>query len=433
MRCNVLRLPGLSYFFRLRLRGLRVSRLSAENQNILYFTIDTALQGLVMGGIFGFISVFAVRLGASNLLVSLLTSLPAIVMALSSIPAGRIVEQQRDLVRFTNFIRVFHRGSFLLIALLPLFMHHWLVEIIVIVWTAKSIPAALLESSWMAVVADLIPPARRARVNGTRWAILSVVTAIATAVFGYILDRVTFPLNYQIVFLVSFAGGVAGMVFYGKIRIPENVPVERVRAIHTPFQQRVRTYLRAMNVPAFVRYEIAASALRFGVNLPAALYTVYWIRYIGASDLWIGWQATAGKLALIVGYIVWGRSISHKGYRVPMLLCTALVGLYPVLTGLVTNQLWLPLVAVVQGFFSTGIDISFFDTLLSVAPADRRPSFVALNTMLASLMMFLAPVVGSLLADWVGIPVVFFIAGGIHLLAALLFWWFRVATEKTTG
>ena len=424
-----MRLSGLSYFLRLRLRGLRVSRLSAEDQNILYFTIDTAFQGLVMGGIFGFISVFAVRLGASSLLVSLLTSLPAIVMALYSIPAARIVEQQRDLVRFTNFVRIFHRGSFLLIALLPFFAHKWLVEIVVVIWAAKSIAAALLESSWMAVVADLIPPARRARVNGTRWAILSVVTAIATAAFGYILDRVTFPLNYQIVFLVSFAGGTAGMLFYGKIRIPENVPVARTRAARTPIRQRVRTYLQAMNVPAFVRYEIGASTLRFGLNLPAALYTVYWIRYLGASDLLIGWQATAGKLALIVGYIVWGRSISHKGYRVPMLLCTALVGLYPVLTGLVTNQLWLPVVAVVQGFFSTGIDISFFDTLLSVSPADRRPSFVALNTMLASLIMFLAPVVGSLLADWMGITTIFFIAGGLHLLAALLLWRFRVAPE----
>lgn len=426
MRCNVLRLPGLSYFFRLRLRGLRVSRLSAENQNIFYFTIDTALQGLVMGGIFGFISVFAVRLDASNLLVSLLTSLPAIVMALSSIPAGRVVEQQRDLVRFTNFVRIFHRGSFLLIALLPFFVHKWLVEIIVIVWAAKSISAALLESSWMAVVAELIPPERRARVNGTRWAILSVVTAASTAAFGYILDRLPFPLNYQIVFFASFVGGAIGMYFFGKLRLPGNLPVEREKGTLIPFGHRARAYLRAMNVPAFVRYEIAATVLRFGVNLPAALYTIYWIRQLGASDLWIGWQATAGKLALIVGYIVWGRLISRKGYRAPLLICATLLGLYPVFTGLATDQLWLPLIAIVQGFFSTGIDISFFDTLLTVAPADRRPSFIALNTMLASLTVFLGPLVGSFLADWASISVVFFVAGGFHILAAALFWRLKV-------
>jgi MFS family permease len=419
-------LSGFVHFVKMQLRWLRINQLSAENRNIAVFTIDTALQGLMMGGIFGFLSVFVVRLGASNLLVSLLTSLPAIVMALSSIPAGRIVEQQRNLVRYTNWVRISHRGSFLLIAALPFFAHKGLAEIIVIIWAIKSIPATLLESSWMAVVAEVIPPERRARVNGMRWAILSVVTAASTATFGYILDRLPFPLNYQIVFFISFVGGMVGMYFFGQLRIPDNVPPEREKSASIPFRQRLRAYLRAMNVPAFVHYEIAATALRFGVNLPAALYTIYWIRQLGASDVWIGWQATSGKLALIVGYIVWGRLMSRKGYRVPILICTTLLGLYPVLTGLTTDQLWLPLIAIVQGFFSTGIDISFFDTLLIVSPTDRRPSFVALNTMIASLTAFFAPLIGSLLADWMSLPIVFFIGGGLHVLAAALFWWLKV-------
>lgn len=410
----------------MQLRWLRINQLSTVNRNIVYFTIDTALQGLMMGGIFGFISVFSVRLGASNFMVSLLTALPALVMAVSSIPAGRIVEQQRDLVRYTNRVRISHRASFLLIALLPFFVNKGLVEIIVLIWAIKSIPATLLESSWMAVVAEVIPPERRARVNGMRWAILSVVTAASTAAFGYILDRLPFPLNYQLVFSVSFVGGMAGIYFFGQLRIPENVPPERTKGTSMPFRQRVRGYLRAMNVPAFVRYEVAATVLRFGVNLPAALYTIYWIRSLGASDLWIGWQATTGKLALIVGYAVWGRIISRKGYRAPLLICATLLGLYPVLTGMAKDQLWLPVIAIVQGFFTTGVDIAFFDTLLAVSPTEGRPSFIALNTMLASLNIFFAPLVGNFLADWAGIPVVFFIAGGFHILTALLFWRFKI-------
>lgn len=397
-----------------------------QDRNILNFTIDTALQGLMMGGIFNFISVFAVRLGASNFMVSLLTSLPALVMVMASIPAGRIVERQRDLVRYTNLIRIPHRISFLLIAALPFFVRKGLTEIIVIIWALKSIPATLLESSWMGVVAEVIPPQRRARVNGVRWAILSIVTAASTATFGYLLDRLPFPLNYQIVFLISFIGGMAGLYFFGQLRIPENVPPQHPARERSPLLERIRTYLRTVNAPAFVRYEIAATALRFGVNLPSALYTIYWIRSLGASDLWIGWQATAGKVALIIGYMVWGRLISRKGYRAPLLICTLLWGLYPVLTGLVHDQLWLPLIAIVQGFFSTGIDISFFDTLLAVSPAERRPTFIALNTMLASLTLFLAPLVGNLLADGLSLPIVFFIAGGFHILSAVLFWRFKI-------
>jgi MFS family permease len=414
---------------RAHLRWVRVQELSLEDRNILYFGIDTALQGLMMGGIFTFISVFVVRLGASNLLVSLLTSLPAIVLMLASIPAGQYVQRQRNLIRLTNWTRLFHRGSFLLVALLPFFAHQWLVEAILAVWTVKSIASALLESSWTAVVADVIPPARRASVNGARWAILSLVTAISVAVFGYTLDRLPFPLNYQIVFLVSFVGGVAGMPVFALMQIPENTPAERVKLHRMPLWQQLRAYLRTFDSPAFVRYELTTLVLRLGANLPTALYSIYWIRRLGASDLWIGWQSTAGMLALIVGYFVWGRIVNRKGHHLALLICTVGVGFYPALMGLVSDQVWLPAIAIVQGFFVTGIDLSFFDTLLAVCPPGRRPSFIALNTMLSSLAIFVAPMVGSLLAGLMDIRAVFYVAASVHLVAALLFWRFRVAVD----
>jgi MFS family permease len=419
------RLPSLSGIT----RWLRVKQLSVEDRNILYFTLDTALQGLMMGGIFSFLSVFVVRLGASKLMTSLLTSLPAIVVMVASIPAGQYIQRRRNLIRLTTWIRVFHRGTILLVALLPFFVSERLVEVIVAVWTIKAISNALLESSWMAVVAEVIPPARRATVNGTRWAVLSLVTALSVAIFGYVLDRIAFPLNYQIVFLASFAGGVAGMGLFARMQIPDNVPVERKPQERVPLAQRVQGYLQTLNSPDFVRYELTTLVLRFGLNMPTALYSIYWIRQLDASDLWIGWQATVGKLVPIAGYYLWGKIVNRKGHHVPLLICTVGVGLYPVLMGFVNNQVWLPVVAVVQGFFLTGINLAFFDTLLSVCPAERRPTYFAVNTLLMSLAMFLAPIVGSLLADWMDIRTVFFIVGGIHFVAALLFWRYRIAAD----
>ena len=411
------------------LRWLRDPDRSPEDRNIRYFGIDTALQGIMMGGIFTFISVFAVRLGASKLMVSLLSSLPSIVLMFCSLPAGQFVQQQRNLIRLTNRTRLFHRGSFVLVALLPFFVRDHLVEAILIVWSVKSIASAVLEASWTAVVAEVIPPARRASVNGTRWAVLSLVTAGAVAVFGYVLDRTPFPLNYQIVFLASAAGGLAGMPFFARLRIPENPPVARIRQKGMSIRQQLRAYLQTLNHPPFVRFELTTMVLRLGLNLPTALYTIYWIRKLDASDLWIGWQATAGKLALIGGYFLWGRVVSRKGHHLPLLVCTLGLGLYPALMGFVTDPVWLPAIAVVQGFFVTGIDLAFFDTLLAVCPAERRPSYIALNTMLSSLAIFIAPLVGSLLADWLDIRAVFWIAAGVHVVSAVLFWRYRVTVE----
>jgi acetylornithine deacetylase/succinyl-diaminopimelate desuccinylase-like protein/MFS family permease len=416
--------PGLMQWF-------YPQRLSLENRNILYFTVDTALQGLMMGGVFSFISIFLVRLGASELQASLLTSLPAIVMVLVSVPAGQLVERQQDLVRFTNLVRVFHRGSILVVALLPFVVpHDTLITIIILIWSVKAVSNALLESSWMAVVADVIPPRRRAKVNGTRWIILSVVTAAAVAVFGQILDRLPFPLSYQLVFFISFLGGSAGMIYWSKLHLRASVKPPAVEAPGQSIGQQARAFWQSLKLPAFIRYEATTSVFRLALNMPTALYSIYWIRQLRASDVWIGWHATANQVALIVGYAVWGKVITRKGHRWPLLICAAGIALYPLCTTLIPDQFWLPLVAVIQGFFITGVNLSFFDLLLAVCPEDRRPSYIAVNTMLASLAIFVSPLLGTLVANTFELQTVFYVAGAIHLIAAVLFWRLRIAADE---
>jgi MFS family permease len=422
-------LADLMAWLRSRLAGLHARELSLESRNILYLTLDTAVQGLMMGGIFSFLSVFVVRLGATKLQTTLLTSLPAIMLVLTSIPAGQIVQRQRDLVRFTNFVRIFHRGGVLLMALLPFLANDHLITIIIVVWTIKALSNALLESSWMAVVAEVIPAHRRARVNGMRWTILSVVTAISVAIFGYLLDSLPFPLNYQVVFMISFVGGSIGMFYWGKLTAPGGC-LRRGSGGRPSLREQVRAYWRSLQVPAFVRYEMATSVLRIGIQMPAALYSIYWIRELAATDTWIGWQTTTSQVATIVGYTLWGRVISRKGYFGPLLICSAGLGLYPILTGLIPTPMWLPLVSIVQGFFMTGVNIAFFDTLLAVCPSDRRPSLIATNTMVASLAIFAAPLLGSFLAEQMHIRTVFFIAGGIHIASAVIFWLLRIAAAS---
>jgi MFS family permease len=112
-----------------------------------------------------------------------------------------------------------------------------------------------------------------------------------------------------------------------------------------------------------------------------------------------------------------------------LIACTIAVAFYPLLTAITPSQVWLPAVALVYGFFITGIDIAFFDTLLHVSPPNSRSSFVALNTVFAHLAIFLGPMLGSLLGEWLDIRAVFYIAAGIHLLAALMFQLLRVGEE----
>lgn len=92
------------------------------------------------------------------------------------------------------------------------------------------------------------------------------------------------------------------------------------------------------------------------------------------------------------------------------------------LAGLASVQTrWLLFVgALIGGFFVSAVDVSLFEWLLAVMPADERPRYVAVNTLLLNLVAFLAPLVGAAVARWAGIPAVLFAAGGCLFVSAAL-------------
>ncbi|MBI2940692.1 MAG: MFS transporter, partial [Chloroflexi bacterium] len=172
----------------------------------------------------------------------------------------------------------------------------------------------------------------------------------------------------------------------------------------------------------FIRFSAVTFVLRLGLYFPAGLYSVFWVRDLQASDAWIGWRTTVGNVALMVGYYFWGRVAARRGHLPVLVLATVGLGAYPLLTSLTTPSL-LPLLlvaALIWGLFASGIDVSLFEGLLAVTPDDRRPHFVAMNTALANLVAFGAPIVGAAAAQQAGIPPVLFVSSVCLLASAAL-------------
>lgn len=404
-----------------------------ERHNVRSLTLDTATQGIIASGINVFVAVFLVRLGAPNAVVGFLASAPALGAIFLSIPAGALLEGRRDLVRVVNLNRVFIRLAYLAIAVVPFFFvgdaEIWA---IVVFWTLTSVPAAIANPAWTTVVAKIIPPKRRPSVNGNRWAILSVVTAVGGAAFGWLLDAVPLPLNFQLVFVASFVAGLISIYFFSRIRLPE-VPGDpypgRLPANHLALRpgELLATWRR---YPSFSRFLLTSCVYRVGLNLPVALYSIYAVREAHASNTIIGLQSTAGNLALVGSYLLWGRLAARRGHRIVLLAATAGLSLYPFATALVRDAVWLIPVTLIWGVFASGIDVSFFEALLHSCPSDRLQTFVALNSALANFVIFLAPIGGTLLADLIGIHAALFTAAAVSLFGSVLFYSMAVAKEE---
>lgn len=407
-------------------------QLTRRNIRLLYF--DMSWQGLITAGIGTFIAVFLVRLDASPLLLSLLTALPALVTIVLSVPLMPLIERRGDLVRVVTVTRIGSRACFLLIALVPFVFtgdrRTLIAPAVVALWGLSAVFSSATTPAFTAVLAEVVPPRDRPRVNGGRWAAYSLVTAVCVALLGQVLDLVSFPENFQLVFAISFLAGFISLAAFDRIKMPR-----QGSGAAKPRQVNLLTYFAdlgrsSLKEPAFAAFLLTTFVYRLGLSLPIALYPLYWVNNVGASNAWIGYTTTASYGTLVVAYFLWGRYAPRIGSRRVLLIASFGLSFYPLLTPLVREPIWLIPVAIVNGIFAAGIDISFFEGLLEASPPEHRASFAAVNASVANLAIFVGPILGTALAGWFGIRPGFVIAGTFCLVGTALFYWLAVGSKR---
>jgi MFS family permease len=341
---------------------------TVEDSNFRNLLLSAAWFGPVDGGIFNYLPVFMARLGASASVVGLLTSAPSLLAMVAYIPGGAFAERRRDQVKLVVRVATFSRLIYLLIAALPFFLAPSAIPIAtVILWSVLAIPSAVHIPAWMSVVQRAIPPRRRARLNGTRWALMSLLAAVAMTFYGLLLDRTPFPAGYQIVFVASFLAGLLNMYYFGKVKVAPFVAAPSPAAPDLPTITRAKAFLHPfVEYPRFLRFGLANLVYRLVLTMPAGLFSVFWVNDLRATDTWIGLRGTTGYAALVVGYWFWGRVANRIGHQRLLLICGVCIAFYPVLTALAPTMQWLLPAAAVWGFSLSGIELGLFDILLGV-------------------------------------------------------------------
>jgi len=394
-----------------------------EDANARFLCLNTAVTGVSTGGIVAFLPVFLARIGADPTLMSWLASAPALLTMFFLIPGAIIAERSRNQVRVRVIAAQLVRWSFLVCALLPSLIrdNSFLAIALLVIWTIKTLPDAVAIPAWMSVMARAISPRRRAQLNGTRWALLSLVTAISSVVFGWLLDHITFPYNYQIVFFISFALAMLDPYFFSRIRLPE-VERPRVEQQDSPLQRAAAYFRPVFRHKPFLIFLAATILYRVALNIPAPLFTLFWVNELEAPDTLIGLRGTVGYAALMVGYTFWGSRANRFGHRKMLFLSAIGLGLYAIMTAFSPSALWLLPAAVVWGSMAAGIDLGLFDIMLACCPGERQPLFAAFWSLAANLAIFAGPLIGARISGATSLSTALIIAGLAQIVATLGFW-----------
>lgn len=386
--------------------------------NLIHYYWDIAWWGLYAGTLMPFLSVYAVRSGATNEQIGLLTAVPAAITLLLSLPVGRWA--RRFSPKRATVVSVFlQRGLMVLFPLLP-----WLlppdaqVTGILVITAVIAIPNTVTAISFNQLLMDAIPTEFRATLIGNRIAIFSILTFVVTLLAGYILEQVAAPLGYQIIFTIGFVGAV--MTGYHLSRVN---PLAESSSPRTGQNERFLPDLDQTG-----RHFIKIMLLTFLLNTVNALIVPlippFAVNTLRLSDQWIGIGAAMNTFFVFLVSLGVARLTRRTGNRKATALGVfALMASAFVMAFAQDAVLYLASMAV--GGVAAGIlNTAQYNYVLDQIPLKTRAAWFAVLSLTGNAAILIGSLGGPALAGWMSFPFMMVIVGVLRLLlgAAILKW-----------
>ena len=394
----------------------RIAAGTTRNERILY--LQMAFQSIFLGGAMAFVPVFLVRLGAENWQVGLYTSLPALLTMVLVLPAGAMAARMGDLVKGVNWSRIMFRGIIGLFAFVPLLAPSLAPYAVVIGRTLTAVPGAMITVTMTPVLGMVIEPARRLQVISVRMAVQSLSMALVGLLAGFWLDGVGYPLNYQVLFVSGMVGCLLGVAVMSRLEVPSNGGARAAALPRASLRDALGLLQRDRRFGSFLG---ASLILRTGMSLTVAVMPVFQVRTLGASDAWIGVLLTVQRIVQMVAFVSLSALLRQRRYRRWLWLATLGIALVPLTTALARTPAMLLIPSVLGGVFAAGITVLLTNVLLASSPDEQRPLYAALDSLVVQVTTFAAPMVGSLLADVIGIRLVLVLAALVRAAGGVAF------------
>jgi MFS family permease len=394
--------------------------LDIQKRNYRYVQIDAIGVGLASAA-GPFLPVFLTLMNATNTQVGLLSTMPGVTGLFLALLVGRFLQTRRKIVPWFSAARLLVLSCYALTGLVPFLVpEKHIITAILIVWAFATLPQTMVAVCFSVVMNAVAGPQGRYALMSRRWSTLGLTTAITVAIAGQVLDRIIFPLNYQIVFLALSVGGLISYYFSSHILLPDAEPPEQLTGGFS--KEGLKTYARLIrNEPAFISFALKRFVVFSGISLAAPLFPLYFVKVVQASNSWIGFISTAQTAVMLIGYYIWTRQSQRRGSRFVLLCTTFGVALYPALTSMTTSEQVIVVLAGMAGIFQAGLDLVFFDELMKTVPVQYSATFVSFAQSMQHLSTIASPLIGTFLASQIGIGGALLVSGGLRLTGFALF------------
>ena len=397
-----------------------------HHSNFKHLYLDIAWFGVLSGSAVNFLNIYAARLGATGLQIGMLGAMTGVVNLFLAIPAGRWIER-RHTGRAVFWSSILFRFGYALWIPLPwLFNEQGQIWALIILTFLMAIPLTPLGVGFNALFAESVPGEYRAHVAGYRNVAFSISFMFTSLFSGYILKYISFPLGYQIIFLIGAIG--AAMSSYHIFHI-KPLQTDLLATQSPPIPAASGSGNSNRKIESLMRLDIWSTPFRsvllvlFGYHLTQylamPLFSIHYVRGIHLTDDEIGLGTAIFYLTVLIGSTQLRNIVHRLGHKTSTGIGVAGMAIYPLSIALSHNAMHFYLTSLVGGFIFSISSGSYANYLLEKIPPSDRPAHLAWYNIILNSSILIGSLAGPCLAEGIGFPAALMIFSFFRFLAGL--------------
>jgi MFS family permease len=381
-----------------------------ENANFHHLVMDIAWFGIALTASSRFLPVYAIRLNATPLELGLVSALPSLILLFSTLAAGWWRRKYGSGAAAFFWPNLGFRLSYLLCALTPFFPPAWQAAWLILAVSLPAIPQGIFSVNFVILICESIDKKHITALTSRRSLAMNITIAAGALAFGFWLEKVFFPVNYSVMFLVAFVCTLFSLRSTMKLKVIYPQPID------SPDERKPAPW----HVENFMPAPLLGAAMHIAIFIIAPIIPMRLVDELGFGE---GFMAVFGMLELSGAAVMALRTnwlVERIGHTTMIGLTMIAAAVATALLAFATNTYLILAASALIGATWGAAQVGLFGFFSNNAPSHDMTRYTTFYHCIIFLAMFVGPMLGSAFAQ-AGVNLVFILLVGAVLRALVGF------------
>lgn len=381
----------------------------------------------IMDSIMGnFLSAYAIFLGAPNMIISLLSSLPDLFGALFQLLAIKVKDFSKELKPVIVLAAFFQGLIILLLLTLPIIDSPLRYMFLLFIAICFSMVGHFISPLWRSMMGDLVSEDERGAYFSKRTLITGTISFLATLSAGVVLNHYKLLgrtlTGFIILFIAAFISRSISSFWLSRMYEKKTKDIEEKKEDSKKNEGSFLKFVKNLPRDDFGRFIIFVSLFSLSVAVASPFFVVYKLKVLNLSYTQFTILALAELMANLGFLRIWGYLNDKNGSKFVIRITGFLIPFVPFLWLFGKNFYYLLILQIFAGLIWGGFNLAIGNFLFDSTEQKTRTRQISYFNLFNGTAVFIGAISGGLLLAYMSsVKTLFLISAILRLVVAIIF------------